>query len=199
MLACLENFMAATNSISSNQRCSSATNRRLLSELYVQILDPPYIPTYVPAKMWCYTRFRDLKPLNTLLDRQMNANIFDFGVVREGPKDELTHVSTMQSKPFWNQKVMQPKQSISSWHALIRLNDIQRAFNIDLEHRSTHRFKDQANAIGLYCTKKFKDCVGAVYLCGREHFQTTLAGDHPTAVDKTKLGTLCNPMMFNAS
>ncbi|GJW67128.1 retrovirus-related pol polyprotein from transposon TNT 1-94, partial [Tanacetum coccineum] len=120
MLTCLENFMAVTNSISSNQRSSSATNRRLLSELQDVVLHS--------------ISFRDLKPLNTLLDRQMNANLFDFGVVREGPKDELTHVSTMQSKPFWNQKVMQPKQSISSWHALIRLNDIQRAFNIDLEH-----------------------------------------------------------------
>ncbi|GJW36886.1 probable serine/threonine-protein kinase PBL19, partial [Tanacetum coccineum] len=141
--------------------------------------------------------FRDLKPSNTLLDRQMNANLFDFRVVREGPKDELAHETCKESwlpNGLAKQTVLESegyaakaKHLQASWLALIRLNDIQRAFNIDLEHRLTHRFKDQVNAIGLYCTKTFKDYVGAVYLHCREHFQTTLAGDHPTAVDKTKL------------
>nr|GEY79604.1 hypothetical protein [Tanacetum cinerariifolium] len=60
---------------------------KMCGQLYVQIPDPPYIPTYVPAKMWSYTR--DFKPSSILLDSQMNANLFDFSVVREGPKAEL--------------------------------------------------------------------------------------------------------------
>ncbi|GKC69894.1 probable serine/threonine-protein kinase PBL19 [Tanacetum coccineum] len=43
----------------------------------------------------CQIIFRDFKPSNILLDSQINDKLFDCGVVREGPKDELTHVSIM--------------------------------------------------------------------------------------------------------
>ncbi|GJU97672.1 probable receptor-like protein kinase [Tanacetum coccineum] len=49
---------------------------------------------YLHEGMHSQIIFRDFKPSNILLDSQMNAKLTNFGLAREGPHNESTHVST---------------------------------------------------------------------------------------------------------
>uniref|UniRef100_A0A7C9EFY7 Protein kinase domain-containing protein n=1 Tax=Opuntia streptacantha TaxID=393608 RepID=A0A7C9EFY7_OPUST len=49
---------------------------------------------YLHDGMEIHVIFRDFKSSNVLLDKDMNAKLSDFGMVREGPTGDNTHVST---------------------------------------------------------------------------------------------------------
>ncbi|KAK4763775.1 hypothetical protein SAY87_013213 [Trapa incisa] len=45
--------------------------------------------------------YRDLKTSNILLDRRYNAKLSDFGLAKDGPTDEMSHVSTSVMGTYW--------------------------------------------------------------------------------------------------
>jgi len=50
--------------------------------------------TYLHEEMEIQIIFRDFKTSNILLDQNWNAKLSDFGLAREGPTEEKSHVST---------------------------------------------------------------------------------------------------------
>ncbi|XP_074317631.1 putative serine/threonine-protein kinase PBL19 isoform X1 [Silene latifolia] len=55
---------------------------------------------YLHQGMEVQVIFRDFKSSNVLLDENMQAKLSDFGMAREGPRGEHTHVSTTGHKEF---------------------------------------------------------------------------------------------------
>lgn len=56
--------------------------------------------TYLHEEMEFQIIFRDFKTSNILLDQNWNAKLSDFGLAREGPTEEKSHVSTAVSTKY---------------------------------------------------------------------------------------------------